>query len=294
MRPAILNPLFAGATGLKGIGQKLDRTLAQFLRPPRNGEASEARILDLLFHLPAGLIDRRFRPRIAGLPQKGIVTVEVTVGRHRPPPPNNKRVPYRVEVFDETGTLTLVFFHAFADHLKKALPEGERRFVSGEIDWYNGTPQIAHPDHMVSAAEFEALPLIEPVYPLTAGLSGKILARAIAGALARLPELPEWQDEAFRQRHGWPAFGEALRALHHPVTPAALGPEAPSRRRLAYDELLANQLALSLVRGHLKREAGRSFVGDGAKRKAIAAALPYRLTQAQEAALAEICDLPPA
>ncbi|MGH6854385.1 MAG: ATP-dependent DNA helicase RecG, partial [Aestuariivirga sp.] len=288
MRPSVLNPLFAGAAGIKGIGQKFDKILASFLRPSQLAADDRARIVDLLFHLPSGLVDRRFRPRIAELPRQGIVTIEVTVARHKPPPPHNKRVPYRVEVFDATGRLTLVFFHAFADHLKRSLPEGERRFISGAIEWYGGEPQIAHPDHIVSAEEFDRLPLLEPVYPLTEGLPGKVLARAIRTALDKVPALPEWQDEAWRQRHNWPDFGQALRALHHPELPTAIGPEAPARRRLAYDELLANQLALSLVRTHMKRAAGRSLKGTGEARARIVGALPYALTEAQKSAVAEI------
>ena len=227
MRPPLLNPLFAGASGLKGIGEKLDKLLAQFLRPAHGTPGTTTRIIDLLFHLPSGLVDRRFRPRIADLPREGVVTVEATVMRHRPPPPMNKRVPYRVEVSDGTGVLSLVFFHAYADSIRRALPEGETRFISGKIDWFNAEPQMAHPDHIVPADEFDRMPLIEPVYPLTEGLSAKVLAKAIAQALEKLPELPEWQDPAFLQRHGWPSFGAALKALHHPETPSSIGPEAP-------------------------------------------------------------------
>jgi len=288
MRPSILNPLFAGAAGIKGVGQKLDKVLAGFLRPPHGAPGDTTRIVDLLFHLPSGLVDRRYRPRIAELPQSGVVTVEVTVGRHRPPPPHNKRVPYRIEVHDETGAMTLVYFHSYADSLKRLLPEGERRFISGKIDWYGSEPQMAHPDHVVTPEDFDRLPLIEPIYPLTEGLSGKVLAKAIRQALDRLPELPEWQDPAFQQRHGWPGFSAALRAQHHPETPAALGPESHTRRRLAYDELLANQLALSLVRSNMKRVAGRSLRGSGALRQKIVAALPYNLTGSQQQAVADI------
>lgn len=288
MRPAILNPLFAGATSIKGIGEKLDKLLAGFLRPAQAQPGETTRIVDLLFHLPSGVVDRRFRPRILDLPRQGIVTVRVMVGRHVPPPPFNKRVPYKVLVSDETGLLTLVFFHAYADSLKRTLPEGEWRFVSGSIDWFNDEPQIAHPDHMVTAEEFEKLPLIEPIYPLAEGISGKILARAIRTGLERLPTLPEWQDEAFRQRHAWPQFSAALRALHHPEAPTAIGEDAPARRRLAYDELLANQLALSLVRAHMKRVAGRALRGTGEARAKMIGALPYNLTGAQTAAIAEI------
>ncbi|MGE0004768.1 MAG: ATP-dependent DNA helicase RecG [Parvibaculaceae bacterium] len=287
MRPPRLNPLFASAVSLKGIGPKLDKVLARLLRPSAPANA-EARILDLLFHLPSGLIDRRERPRLDRLPEKGIVTVEVTVGQHRPPPPHLKRLPYRVECFDGTGTLSLVFFHAFADHLQRILPPGETRFVSGAVDWFQGSPQIAHPDHIVSREEFEKLPLIEPVYPLTAGLSPRILGRAVRASLEKIPVLPEWQDASWLERRGWPDFATALRKLHRPGTHDDLALETPERQRLAYDELLANQLALSLVRKHMKRKAGRRLAGTGDRRARIVAALPYSLTAPQNAALDEI------
>jgi len=288
MRPPLLNPLFAGASGLKGIGEKLDKLLARFLRPAQATPGATTRIIDLLFHLPSGLVDRRFRPRIADLPPEGVVTVEATVIRHRPPPPANKRVPYRVEVSDGTGVLSLVFFHAYAETIRRALPEGETRFISGKIDWFNGEPQVAHPDHIVSGEEFGRMPLIEPVYPLTEGLSAKVLARSIAQALEKLPDLPEWQDQAYLQRNGRPSFGAALHAMHRPETPAATGPDAAARRRLAYDELLANQLALSLVRASMKRAQGRRLPGTGDLRAKLIKALPYSLTAAQAGAVEEI------
>ena len=288
MRPPLLNPLFAGASGLKGIGAKLDKLLATFLRPAHGTPGDTTRIVDLLFHLPSGLVDRRFRPRISELPPEGVVTVEARVIRHRPSPPANRRAPYRVEVSDGTGMLTLVFFHGYADSIRRMLPDGETRFISGEIDWFNDEPQMAHPDHIVAAADFERMPLIEPVYPLTEGLSAKVLVKAIRQALEKLPDLPEWQDLPFLQRHQWPSFSAALHALHHPETPASVGLEAPARRRLAYDELLSNQLALSLVRANMKRAQGRKLPGTGELRARLIKALPYSLTNAQTEAVKEI------
>lgn len=288
MRPPLLNPLFAGAAGLKGIGDKLDKLLARFLRPAHGMAGDTARVIDLLFHLPSGVVDRRFRPRIEALPRDGVVTVEARVIRHRPPPPGNRRVPYRVEVSDGTGLLTLVFFHAYADSIRRMLPEGETRFISGKIDWFNDEAQMAHPDHVVSADEFGRMPLIEPVYPLTEGLSAKVLMKAIRQALEKLPDLPEWQNAAFLQRHNWPSFNAALKALHHPENPSSIGLEAPARRRLAYDELLSNQLALSLVRASMKRAAGRKLPGTGDLRARLITSLPYSLTNAQEQAIREI------
>jgi ATP-dependent DNA helicase RecG len=283
MRPAILNPLFASASGIKGVGPKVEKLLVKLLRP--GADAAGVRIVDLVFHLPSGLVDRRYRPKIADLPREGIVTIEAEIGEHRPP---GGKGPYRVEAHDETGSLTLVFFSAFPDYLKRLLPMGERRFISGSIDWYGGLPQMAHPDHVVSAEDFAKLPMIEPVYPMTAGLGHKSLSKAIASAIDRMPSLPEWQDAAWLAKQSWPPFFDALKGQHHPATAEAMTPQTPGRARLAYDELLANQLALSLVRKHMKRASGRKLQGTGEKRQRLLESLAYSLTQGQRDAVADI------
>lgn len=283
MRPPLLNPLFAGSSGLKGVGPKLDKALARLL-----GRSSDStRIVDLIFHLPSAVVDRSFRPLIRDLPQDGIVTIFATVMRHRPSPPN-RRAPYRVDVADETGHLSLVYFHGFADHLRRLLPEGEQRYVSGRVEWFGGEPQIVHPDHVVSEAEFDKLPLIEPIYPLTEGLSSKILLRAMGQALMRVPPLPEWQEGSWLARHRFPSFNAALSRAHTPKVATELDCSQPHLARLAYDELLANQLALALTRRHLKQIAGRALAGTGERRAALLKALPYSLTAAQEQAVQDI------
>ncbi len=285
MRPSDLDPLFASVSSLKGIGPRLERALARLAgRDERKG----ARIIDLLMHVPHGLIDRTRMPLIRDLPREGIVTVRATVGRHVPPPPHNRRVPWRVEVFDDTGTLTLVFFHAWPDHIRKLLPEGEERFISGRIEWFGGRPQIAHPDHVVSAEDFASLPKLEPVYPLTAGISNRLLGKAVRQAVDRLPEMPEWLDPEHVRRRGWPGFAEALHRLHAPRAPEDLEPVSPIRERLAYDELLSNQLALALMRRHLRAVAGRALAAPGRLRERILNALPFSLTDSQRQAVEEI------
>jgi ATP-dependent DNA helicase RecG len=284
MRPPVLNPLFASASSLKGIGPGLDKALARFLSPLPDEKGAHARIIDLLFHLPSGLIDRRNSYSIRDLPDSGIVTVEVTIGRHRAPPPQ-RRVPYRIDCFDDTGRLTLVYFHSFAQHLQRLLPPGETRIVSGRIDWFQGEPQIVHPDHVLTANEFSKMPLIEPVYPLTQGLSLKILGKAIRTALTRLPELPEWLDEGVLKDRCLPSFSTALRNIHRPDEIDDAAPDSAARKRLAYDELLANQLALLLVRRHMSRARGRAIVTEGKLRNKIISSLPFRLTASQQAAI---------
>ena len=283
MRPALLNPLFASATSLKGVGDKVVKLFAKVLARPQD----DVRVLDLLLRLPSGFVDRRYRCKINQLPQQGVVTVEVTVGRHKPPP-GRVGVPYRVEVFDDTGQMSLVFFKVFGDQIKSLLPVGETRVVSGAIDWYGPEAQMAHPDHVLSAEAFDKLPVIEPVYPLTAGLSSKTYLKTILQCLPRVPELPEWQDAAWLAKNQWVGMGQALHDCHLLPSPAFADASHPARARLAFDELLANQLALAMVRQHMKKTSGRVLKGDGALRRKVLAALPYTPTGAQERALVDI------
>ncbi|HEX9648739.1 MAG TPA: DEAD/DEAH box helicase, partial [Alphaproteobacteria bacterium] len=276
MRPEILNPLFAPVTALPGVGRRLAAPLGRLAGP---------RVVDLLWHLPSAVIDRRFSPKVAEAPDGAIATVTVTVIEHRPP--YNPRQPYRVMCQDDSGDIALVFFHAKPDYLRRILPPGEVRVVSGTVAHFAGAVQMTHPDHVVTPAEASTLPRIEPVYPLTEGITPRPLAKAIAAALARAPELPEWLDPAFKRERGWPDWRAAVAAAHAPASVADLAPETPARQRLAFDELLANQLALALVRQHLRR-TGRALAGDGRLRAQAAAALPFALTASQAAAVAEI------
>jgi len=286
MRPSILDPLFATATALDGVGPKLAGLLANVV--PADTTDREVRVGDLIFVLPHTMIDRRERHEITTAPPGSIVTLEVTIAGHQPAPRGRPNVPYRVFAHDETGEIALTFFHARAAWLEQVLPEGERMLVSGRVEWFNGRPSMVHPDHMVPVSRAGDLPLVEPVYPLTAGLSGKVLRRIVLAALDRVPALPEWQDEALLRRHSFPPLRAALERLHNPADPLDVDPQGASWRRLAYDELLAGQLALALVRARLRRSAGRRLDGNGRIEAAVRDALPYALTHSQEQALEEI------
>src|SRR5579875_921101 len=207
MRPPVLNPLFAALTSLSGIGPKLEALYARLL------DRETPRLVDLLFHLPSGAIDRRARPKLNEVQPGTVVTVAVTVEEHRPAPRHRPRAPYRVIASDDTGTLTLTFFSARPDYIEKLLPVGETRYVSGTAEFYDGMLQMVHPDRIVDEKGFADLPLIDPVYPLTEGLAPGNVRRAIDGALARIPPLPEWQDEAWLARERFPSFVDALRHL---------------------------------------------------------------------------------
>jgi ATP-dependent DNA helicase RecG len=253
MRPSLLNRLFAPVTTLAGIAEK-----SAMLYRKLTGRDDGARVVDLLFHLPSGAIDRRQQPKLRDVAPDSVVTVAVHIDRHRPAPPNRPRAPYLVYASDETGTLTITYFSARRDQIERLLPVGSRRYVSGTVKFYDGMLQMVHPERVVDAAAFAAMALVDPIYPLTEGLTQNMVRRAIAAALSRLvPPLPEWLDPAHLSRSGWPDFATSLTTLHHPSEPTDVAPDGKAWSRLAYDELLASQLALALVRAHLRRPAGR-------------------------------------
>jgi ATP-dependent DNA helicase RecG len=284
MRPALLNPLFAPLRALPGVGPKtgklFDRLLAQ--------GPEEARVLDALFHLPHSTIDRRSRPRIAEAERDIIVTIEVKVTEHRPPPGRNARGPYRVLVEDETGDMLLVFFKANHDWIERMLPLGAKRWVSGRLELWEGHLQMVHPDRVLDEEGLKKLPPVEPVYGLTEGLYQRNVQKAVDAGMERTPALPDWLDPAYGRARKWPAFLDALRAIHHPQKPEDIDPRAPARQRLAFDELLANQLALVMVRARMKKLGGRATISQGVLAQKIADALPFTLTGAQSSAIGDI------
>lgn len=286
MRPALLNPLFASAQTLGGIGPRLILLLKKCLALPPG--VSEPRVIDMLWHMPTGVIDRRSQPRLTEAIPGTIVTLELRVLKHKPSPRGNTKAPYKVTCEDDTGRIDLVFFHAEHKFIERQLPVGEIRFVSGRIERYGDNLQMSHPDYIVSPEARDEMPMLEPVYPLTAGLSGKIALKAARQAVARVPEFPEWQEAQWLKARDWPTFQDAISRVHHPDDAQDVSSGAAPWQRLAFDELLAGQLAFALVRRNLKTERGRRLSGNGEIRAKIAAALPFSLTGSQKTALEEI------
>ena len=276
-RPERLFPLFADLETLDGVGPKVAKSLA--------GLGVE-RPKDLLFLLPASGVDRSRKGSVRDVVPPVTLTVEVEVGAHFPP--RTKGRPYRVMVRDSGLEFQLVYFHARGDMLQKLLPTGQRRLISGRIELFDGIAQMVHPDHVLRPEEAAELPAYEPVYPLVAGLTQKTVAKAVASAVARAPDLPEWIDGPLKAREGWPDWHAAVAAVHAPAGPADLAQTAPARLRLAYDELFAHQLTLSLARAVLRRGKGVASIGTGNLQARVLGSLPYAPTGAQTRALAEI------
>jgi ATP-dependent DNA helicase RecG len=276
-RPEALFPLFSGLETLEGIGPKTAQNFVQLnITAPR----------DLLFTLPYSGIDRRLQPTVKDAILPATVTVAVTVGPHRAPA--NKTGAYRIHVEDARTSFQLVFFHARGDFWKRQLPEGARRIVSGRVELFDGIAQMVHPDFVVAEEDAGQIPTFEPVYPLTGGITQKLMYKATRAALARVPQMDEWIDPSQKSKAGWPDFNTAVQTAHAPETMADISATAPARERLAYDELMAHQLTLALARAKERRKKGRPSKGDGRLQARVLTALPYKPTDAQTRAITEI------
>ena len=277
MRPDILYPLFSQIETLKGVGNKFTTLISNLCGP---------KVVDLLWHLPTNFIDRRcYIPLNQALNGK-IWTGCVEIIEHIQP--KSKKQPYKIIVKDETKQLTLVFFKVYTNSINKLFPIGEKRFISGKIEIFNNQLQMSHPDYCVNPQTSETIPEIETIYPLTAGINNKILNKLINQSLSRVPQFHEWIDKKLLEKHNFPSFNQAIYQIHHPNNINDLSPDSLFRQRLAYDELLANQLSLAIVRERMKHQKGKSLKNDGKLKYALLNHIPFKLTSAQEKVISEI------
>ncbi len=276
--------LYAPLRTLAGLGARGEELVTKLLAKPM----SPPRVIDLLWHLPSGYLDRQPLPSIASAAPGGIATLTVTPVKYTAPSKGAQRAPLRVVCEDNSDTLDMVFFHGDRNGIKRLLPLNEPRIVSGRVEKYGAKLQMAHPDYILAPGDAAKLPPVEPIYPLTLGLTQKAIYRMMGGALARLPEFDEWLDASLVEAEGWPPFTRALHLLHRPETLADVAIWPKAKERLGFDEVFSSQLAIALVRRGYRQLAGRSLVGDGRLAQKMRAALPYQLTRSQEQALAEI------
>lgn len=294
MRSEVLNYLFSPVTRVKGVGGSVSAALQRLLPASQLVSGASLPIIrDLLFHLPVGLLDRRFTCPLREAPDGVIATFVVRVEAHQPPLSSARRYgkkPYKVICSNETGDIALIFFNPREDYLKQALPVGQMRVISGRVEKFDYSVQMTHPDIITTIDKLADVQKPEAVYPLTVGMTSRRIARIVAEALAKTPELPEWIAPEIIADKNWQSWGESLLAAHNPLSQADLQPVSPARMRLAYDEMLANQLHLSLLRRKRQNQAGEVITGTGKLTEILLRELPYSLTSGQVAVLREIAD----
>ena len=279
MRPSELFHLFGDLNNLSGIGPKTVINLKNLsIEKPR----------DFLFNLPFSVLDRLPVNSIRGVPASKIVTVEVLVKAHKIG--RSRASAYRVTVQDTEVSFQLVFFNARKEYLENLFPVGERRIISGKLEFYDNIPQIVHPHHVKKINEEKAIVRFEPVYPLTSGVSQKLMFGTINGLLEKLPKLGEWIDHELLKIKGWPSWQDALKSAHCPVSADGASNTNPARLRLAFDELFSHQLSLSIARNKIKRSKGKANISTGIFQTKVLNNLPFKFTEDQKLSIRDILD----
>ncbi len=269
MRPDILNPLFREVAALKGVGKGLTRPLERL---------KLGRVRDLLYHRPTGWIARKAVATLNEAAEGDVVIVLLTPQQYKGG--GSPRAPLRIHATDRIGNhVSLIYFGRNTGWPKKLLPLDEPKIVSGKLERYGDELQIVHPDHVLEPGQEGELPLVEPVYPLSEGLTNGRLRALIEQGLEDVPELAEWIEPSLLAERGWPDWRRAIGQLHHREN-------AGAAERLAYDEIFANQLALMLNRAHRRKKRGLPLRGDGRLRDMLQ--LPFAPTGAQRRSIVEI------
>ena len=279
MRPSILYPLFSSIASLKGVGAKYQKLIKNLC-----GD----KVIDIIFHFPYNVVDRTYTSYLSNAINNKIWTGVVTITEHVPP--KTKKHPYKVYCTDGTRELELIFFKVYKDSIEKNYPIGQKKAISGRIECFNGMWQMTHPDFVVSENKLNDILRLEAIYPLTAGITNKMMAKLAKDSISRLPIFPEWQLNKNEDANNYISFNDAINIIHNPKTIEDLLPSSIARRRLAYDELLSNQLALAFIRKKVKANQGRSFVGDNTLYQKVLSFLPFSLTEAQNKVLSEIAE----
>lgn len=281
---AALSALQGPLDSLGGVNVARSRLLAKI--------AGGARVMDLLFCLPESVVDRRLRPSLAQLRADTIATVSGTVMDVRAPAPRTRQ-PWRATLSDNTGVLEIAFFSPW--QAKQAVT-GAQLAVSGKVERFGERLCMTSPDYLLPARQIERIPLLDPVWPLTAGLFAGQVRQAMTAALALLPpNLPEWHDPALITQRNWPDFTTALTWMHRPdsIPDSQSGAHWQAARtraqaRLACDELLADQLAMRIAQRASRSRPGRSLQGNGELQKQALAAFGHPLTPGQTHVLRQI------
>ena len=276
MRPKILYKLFSNLETIKGIGPKnaklIERLCGKYL-------------LDLILHRPIAYIDRRNSPKIKDLSNNSIVTLILKVDGHTPS--FNKRMPYKITCSDDTGQLNIVYFNLRGPYLKKMFPIGSKKVVSGKVEEFNGIFQMTHPQHIADESNLDSVKKIECVYPLTAGISSKIIQKSINSSLAIIDDLPEWIPNEYLQKNNWTSWKRSIYEMHNP-NELKEDKEDIYLNRLVFDELLSQQLTVRLIKNKISKLKGNTIKPNGSLLEQLKSHLSFELTDDQNQAIKEI------
>ena len=263
MRPEILNYLFSPLSIIRGIGEKKISDYTRLLMNSTRGlyEEKKPKIIDLLFYLPERILERKIVDNLFNIEPGTFVIAKVKVLNHYEP--TKKNFPYQINCLLGAQIINIVYYKYYEQYLKNKFIEGRELIISGKFEKYMDQYQIVHPDYITN--NINDIQKFEPIYPLTYNIYNKNIIDNINIILRNTPDLPEWLDKEILLKHNWKSWKESLIKLHSPDLNYDLG-DNRYIKRLAFDELLAERLALTLVKNKIIKNSQKNKLENDSRR----------------------------
>ena len=277
MRPAHLDLLLSPINKLKGVGPKLENIINK-LGIKLN--------VHFLWHFPYRIIEKKYYENIHDAPINQLVTLKIEVIKHYPS--KFRRQPYRVSCLANETPIDIVYFNARHPVVRSVLPVKNIKMISGKLEFFKNKFQITHPSSIENISDIQLLREKEPVYSLTAGLNMKSFIKLSNQVLQSVPDLGEWINKTLIEKYKFTSWKDAVEKLHNPEIDDTYSEKNNYRRRLAFDELFAHQLAICIVRTIDNRKKSISFKSDGNFKNKLIKNLEFKLTNSQLKVLNEI------
>lgn len=272
MYKILLQPL----SSLKRVGPAMHKCLVRLV--------AQDRVFNLILHKPLRVEKISFCPRLFEVQNDELIIIKAKIESYSKP--TTARHPHKIICYTPTGYLSLVFFKVFPGQMEK-LFAGREIAILGNLQKSSGENQIAHPQEIIDANEIDKLPKINVIYPLTYLLTQKFLQQKITETLAicaKEKDIEEWIDINLLKQKGWDKFLTALQKLHYLQENVDW---ENARKRLAYDEFLAWQIAIILAKKQgVKNKTIVNFSEDLTKK--FLSSLPFETTKSQQKVMSEI------
>ena len=270
MRPAYLDLLLSPINKLKGVGPKIENIINK-LGINLN--------IHFLWHFPYKIIEKKYYENIHDAPLNQFVTLKIEVIKHYPS--KFRRQPYRVSCLANETAIDIVYFNARHPVIRSILPHKSFKMISGKLEFFKNKFQITHPSNIENVTDIQLLREKEPVYSLTAGLNMKTFIKLSNQVLDSIPNLKEWIEERLLLKYNFISWKEAIEKLHNPEIEDTYSEKNIFRRRLAFDELLAHQLAICIIRTIDNKKISVVFKNNNKLKNDLIKNLEFKLTNSQ-------------
>lgn len=257
------------------------------------------RIIDALFFLPNRIVKQLPLPSLDPKyhQQTVIAGIEILKYENDFRAIASRRLPFRIigrfispvteQCFLEQ-IFQLVFFNGKIGYLKSIFLLNQTVWITGKLSYSSTkkTYSIAHPSLISKTSDTITHPICEILYPENTSTRSQTIRSIIHQVLDHIPQLPEWIPTSLLQKNGWPSWNQAIRQAHFPESHSDLTFDSLARKRLIFDELLAQHLTIQIHAKKLQEEA--PILWNTSESKKLLDTVPFALTQSQKEAIHEI------